>query len=325
MSAISVNNLTKKFKDFPAITDLSFEVPANHVVGFLGPNGAGKTTTLRVIVGLSKPTEGGVTVSDVPVVFGESTANAKIGYLPEQPAFYGWMTGDEYLRFIADLFPLAAKAQRVAEALKLVDLTGFRDKRVATYSSGMKQRLGIAQALLHDPEVLILDEPVSALDPIGRKEVLEIIEKLKAQKTILFSTHILADVDRICDDVVIINKGRLVAAAPLAELKAKYASPVLEVEFAADPRALLAAVRREPWVKRAESNGNLLRVWLNDDGAVGQNRPLKYFAEQKLGVLKYGLTLPGTEDLFVELLDETAKPGETAEPAKPAETEKTHE
>ena len=306
MAAISVKNVSKRFKNFTAVEDLSFEVTDNHVTGFLGPNGAGKTTTLRMIVGLSKLTKGAVTVSGIPVVFGNTESNAKIGYLPELPSFYAWMTGEEYLNFIADIFRLsdASKKTKIDSLLKLVDLTDAAKRRISTYSGGMKQRLGIAQALINDPDVLILDEPVSALDPIGRREVLAVIEKLKKDKTILFSTHILSDVDRICDDVVIINHGKLITASPLSELKAKYATPILEVEFADDPSKLTVEIEKEKWASKVEKNGNQLKIWLHDNKAVEQNLPLHFLAKQDIGILRYGLTLPETEDLFMDLLGE---------------------
>lgn len=304
MSAISVKNLTKKFKTFTAVDDLSFEVAKNHVVGFLGPNGAGKTTTLRMLVGLSNPTDGDMTIAGTPVVFGDSKSNKKIGYLPEMPSMYSWMNGHEYLSFIADLFKMdiSKKEAKISELLKLVDLTDSKDKTIGSYSGGMKQRLGIAQALINDPEVIIMDEPVSALDPIGRREVLKVIEKLKNNRTVLLSTHILSDVDKICDDIVIINKGRLIVSKSLAELKAEYAAPILEVEFAQDATKIYEKLKSEKWVKRLEQSGNLIKLWLVDNKVVEKNIPFKYFAQQNIGVLSYGLKLPETEDLFFELL-----------------------
>lgn len=305
MPAISVRNLSKKFKSFTAVDDLSFDVTKNHVVGFLGPNGAGKTTTLRMLVGLSNPTAGNITISKTPVVFGSPAANKKVGYLPEFPSMYRWMTGYEYLDFIADIFGLSGerKVKKITNLLSLVDLTEAKDKRIAAFSGGMKQRLGIAQALLGDPEVLILDEPVSALDPLGRKEVLSVIEKLKASRTVLFSTHILSDVDRICDDVIIINKGKLVVSSPLAALKTKYASPILEIEFTSDPTGIIKTVQQENWVKKIQQEGNLVRIWLKDSAVIERNTPMEFFTKHKLGILKYGINLPETEDLFVELLE----------------------
>ena len=303
MPAISVKNLTKNFKGFTAVDDLSFEVEKNHVVGFLGPNGAGKTTTLRMLVGLSQATSGEIEIAGEKVVFGKSSTNKKIGYLPELPSMYNWMSGYEYLDFIANIFkyPNEKKIKKIAELLKLVGLDEAKDKRISSYSGGMKQRLGIAQALLNNPEVIILDEPVSALDPKGRKEVLDVIEKLRSTRTVLFSTHILSDVDRICDDVVIIDKGRLVVASPLAELKEKYAAPVLEIEFVKNPKATLSQIRQQKWAKKAEQNGNKIKIWLVDNAVIEKNIPLNFILKQDIGILKYGLALPEVEDLFINL------------------------
>lgn len=245
-------------------------------------------------------------IMGTPVVFGKSTTNEKIGYLPELPSMYHWMSGYEYLEFIANIFKFSneKKKKKIAEVLKVVDLTSAKNKRISAYSGGMKQRLGIAQALINDPEVIIMDEPVSALDPIGRKEVLEVIEKLKNNKTVLFSTHILSDVDRICDNVVIINDGKLVVSSPLSELKARYASPIIEVEFSDDPKAIFDAAKKQKWTKKVEQNGNKMRIWLHETDVVEKNIPLDFLVSQKIGILKYGLTLPETEDLFIELLGE---------------------
>lgn len=306
MSTISVKNLTKTFKNFTAVDDLSFEVPKNHIVGFLGPNGAGKTTTLRMLVGLSNPTSGKINIAGSAVVFGKNSgSNLKIGYLPELPSMYGWMSGREYLKFIADTFQITDKKQqtKIAELVKLVDLEQSIDKKIATYSGGMKQRLGIAQALINNPEVIILDEPVSALDPMGRKEVLEIIQKLRKTRTILFSTHILSDVDRICDDVVIINHGKLVVSSPLAELKAKYAQPIIEVIFDSNPGKIISNLNKQPWVMSISQEGNTLRIRISDEKIIDDNTPLKFLISFGIGINKYGLVIPETEELFIRLLE----------------------
>lgn len=306
MSAISVKNLSKNFKDFKAVKNLNFEIGTNRVVGFLGPNGAGKTTTLRMIVGLSKPTCGEIEINNKKMEFGDSSANNQFGYLPELPSFYNWMTGLEYLTFIADTFNIGkeAKDKKIKELLSLVNLTDFAKKRVDTYSNGMKQRLGIAQALINEPKVLIMDEPVSSLDPIGRRETLEIIERLKKNMTIFLSTHILSDVDRICDEVIIINKGEIIVTSPLAELKEKYAKPILEVEFSQDPRELITLLKKENWVEKYEQNGKLLRIWPKERKVIDQNIPLRFFAKADIGVVRYGLNLPQIEDLFIDLVKE---------------------
>lgn len=306
MVAIKVQNLSKTFKNFKAVRGIDFEVGENRVVGFLGPNGAGKTTTIRMLVGLSEPSDGEIEIAGQKVTFGSSVTNANTGYLPEQPAFYGWMTGQEYLNFIAGIFNIEEpkKNKRIEELLSLVNLKEAGIRKISGYSNGMKQRLGIAQALINDPKVLIMDEPVSALDPIGRREVLEIIGQLKKDKTIFLSTHILSDVDRICDDVIIINKGKIVTTSPLPELKEKYATSILEVEFTRDPGDAFNAIDHEDWAERFEKDGNTLRIWLKDTSAVESNLPLKRLMEPGIGIIKYGQALPSVEDLFVSLLED---------------------
>lgn len=306
MAAISVKNLTKKFRLVTAVDNLSFEVEENHVVGFLGPNGSGKTSTIRMLVGLSRPTRGRIEISGSKVEFGQSTlATHKVGYLPEMPQMYDWMAGSEYLMFIAKTFGLSRKTRnlRIKELVKLVDLESSIDRRIGTYSSGMKQRLGIAQALINDPKVLIMDEPVSALDPIGRKEILNLIKKLKKNRTILLSTHILTDVDRICDDVIIINHGELITASPLARLKAKYALPILEVDFIKNPRMIIKAVRACKWANKVTQYGNRLRIWITDESAIEKNVPLKFFAKHNIGISRYTICSPEAEDIFMRLLE----------------------
>lgn len=306
MPAISVKNLTKKFRLVTAVDNLSFEVQENHVVGILGPNGSGKTSTIRMLVGLSKPTRGTIEIAGSRVEFGKSTlATHKVGYLPELPSMYDWMSGYEYLLFIAKSFGLSRKTRniRIKELVKLVDLESAIDRRIGTYSSGMKQRLGIAQALINDPKVLIMDEPVSALDPIGRKEILNLIKKLKKNRTILLSTHILTDVDRICDDVIIINHGELITASPLAQLKAKYALPILEVDFTKNPRLIIKAIRACKWANKVTQYGNRLRIWVVDESVIEKNVPLKFFAKQSVGVNRYTICSPEAEDIFMRLLE----------------------
>jgi ABC-2 type transport system ATP-binding protein len=304
--AIKVKNLSKTFKDFKAVSGIDFEVPENKVVGFLGPNGAGKTTTIRMIVGLSKPTDGEIEVNGEKVVFGDFGANKSFSYLPELPSFYGWMSGKEYLDYIAQIFGIDIKTRKkkIAELLKLVNLADFANRKIAAYSNGMKQRLGIAQALINDPKVLIMDEPVSSLDPIGRREILRIIEELKKKMTIFLSTHILSDVDKICDEIIIINKGKIAINSTLADLKEKYAKSILEVEFSGDSNGIEDKLKAENWIKKYEKNGNNIKIWLSDENVMQKNIPLKFFASQNIAVIKYGIKMPEVEDLFIDLIKE---------------------
>jgi len=210
---IRIENLVKSYGQVRALDGLSLYVEPGTVYGFLGPNGAGKTNTMRILSGLARADAGKVTILDQVVGAPGVDVRPMIGVLPEEPAFYGWMTALEYLRdLIAPLYGLGpqAAAQRAEELLRAVDLHMVARRRIQGFSRGMRQRLALAAALVHRPPVLLLDEPASALDPAGRKEVLELIETLRGQTTILLSTHILADVERVCDVIGIVNKGRLI-------------------------------------------------------------------------------------------------------------------
>ena len=228
-SAISTTDLTKHYPDVRALEGLSIEVPQGSIYGFLGANGAGKTTALKILAGLSRPTSGSATVAGVPLAAGESYKRA-IGYLGQEPRFYDWMTARQTLRYVAGFYPWVRDPieRRIDEALEMTGIAAAADRPTRTYSGGMRQRLGIAQALIGRPQVLLLDEPASALDPIGRRDVLDLMEGLRGQATIFYSTHILDDVQRVSDHVAILDQGRLVRAAPTQELLA--ASPAIGFE-----------------------------------------------------------------------------------------------
>ena len=231
-SAISTNRLTKHYPGVQALTDLDLEVPVGSIYGFLGPNGAGKTTALKLLAGLARPTSGSAIVAGVPLEAGEAYKRA-IGYLGQEPRFYDWMSGRETLRYAASFYPWVEDPieTRVDGLLELVGLTDAAERRTRTYSGGMRQRLGIAQALVGRPSVLLLDEPVSALDPIGRKAAFDLLGRLKHETTIFYSTHILEDVERVSDYVAILDHGRLVRAAPTAELLGSFTRDQLQVTF----------------------------------------------------------------------------------------------
>ena len=223
-AAITIRGLTKRFGRLTAVDDLSLEVPEGSIFGFLGANGAGKTTTLRMVAGLAHPTSGTVEVNGVP-----STSNLayrrQIGYLCQEPAFYGWMSGREVLRYAAGYYP------KLWDSPTVVGLTEPADRRCSEYSGGMRQRLGIAAALIGRPSVLLLDEPATGLDPLGRKDVLELMESLRSQTTIFYSTHILDDVQRVSDRVAVVDKGRLVVTDRTEALLTSYTRNRLVVEL----------------------------------------------------------------------------------------------
>jgi ABC-2 type transport system ATP-binding protein len=218
-SAISTIALRKQYPGVTALSGLDLEVPEGSIYGFLGANGAGKTTALKILAGLSKPSSGSATVAGVPLAAGESYKRA-IGYLGQEPRFHDWMTARQTLRYVAGFYPWVQDPieRRIDEALGMTGITAAADRPTRTYSGGMRQRLGIAQALIGRPQVLLLDEPASALDPIGRRDVLDLMEGLRGHATIFYSTHILDDVQRVSDHVAILDEGRLVRAAPTQEL-----------------------------------------------------------------------------------------------------------
>jgi ABC-2 type transport system ATP-binding protein len=228
-NAISMVGLTKHYKGVQALTDLTLDVPSGTVFGFLGPNGAGKTTALKVLAGLVRATAGSATVNGVPVsAAGEH--RRQLGYLAQDPRFYGWMTGRETLRYVARFRRADTDRERwITSLLDRVGIAKAGDRRTSTYSGGMRQRLGIAQALIGRPAVLLLDEPVSALDPIGRKDVLDLMRELKGETTVFYSTHILDDVQRVSDHVAILDHGRLVKAAPTQVLLGSFTHNMLRV------------------------------------------------------------------------------------------------
>lgn len=235
MEALKIGNLHKSFGKNKIINGLSMSIPENTIFGFLGKNGAGKTTTMKMILGFLKKDEGSIKVFGEEVSFGQSKTNRFIGYLPDVPEFYGYMTAKEYLNLCGAITGLS-KNEIKNKSEELLELVGLKDvnKRISGYSRGMKQRLGIAQALLNSPKLLICDEPTSALDPLGRKEILDIILKIKDSTTVIFSTHILSDVEAICDHVVVLDKGKNVLEGSIDELKNIKRKNTIKIRFKSD-------------------------------------------------------------------------------------------
>lgn len=223
MELLNITNLHKRFGNKEVLKGLNLTVPQNSIFGFIGKNGAGKTTTMKTILGLIKPEEGAVKVDGKKVIYGKTKTNRHIGYLPDVPAFYSFMTAKEYLAFCGEIAGMD-KAQIKTRSEELLSLVGLENERhrIKGFSRGMKQRLGIAQALLGHPKLLICDEPTSALDPVGRKEILDILKSIQIETTVLFSTHILSDVERICTDVAFLDNGRISMQGKLADLKSSY-------------------------------------------------------------------------------------------------------
>lgn len=232
MHSLKIRGLHKRFRDKRVLNGLDLAVQAGSIFGFVGPNGAGKTTTMRLILGLLKPDSGEIAVCGEPVRYGDTPTNRLIGYLPDMPAYYDVMRPMEYLMLsgaVAGL-PAAQARQRAGELLERVGLAGERH-RIGGFSRGMKQRLGIAQALLRQPALLICDEPTSALDPAGRHDILMLLKELRGQSTVLFSTHILTDVERICDHLALLNQGRIVLSGAMQDIRGRLAHSGYEIQF----------------------------------------------------------------------------------------------
>jgi ABC-2 type transport system ATP-binding protein len=249
---IEVKSLLKQYGDQKAVNEISFTINKGEIVGFLGPNGAGKSTTMKMITGYLEPDAGDISVSGVDVKKEPLTAKKRIGYLPESNALYYEMYVREYLDFIAEVHDVKNKQQRIEEMIQLTGLTPESKKRIGQLSKGYKQRVGLAAALLHDPEILILDEPTSGLDPNQIIEIRNVIKEQGKNKLVLFSSHILQEVEAICDRVIIINKGRLVADSTLQDLQQQSAINIVRVSF---KEALEAE-----WIKRLEGVENVNKI-----------------------------------------------------------------
>ena len=305
---IRIENLVKTYGSVRALDSLSLNVEPGVVYGFLGPNGAGKTTSMRILSGLARPDSGRAWILDKEIGQPGADVRSLIGVLPEEPAFYGWMTPREYLRdFVAPFYNIHGQsaAQRTDELLETVGLKDAANRRIGGFSRGMRQRMGLAQALIHRPPVLLLDEPVSALDPAGRKEVLDLIETLRGQTTILLSTHILADVERVCDVVGIIAKGRLVVQSRRDDLLARYVTPLFEIESDNGFGHWLEWVEKQAFATNVTVSGHMARV-LVKDVPTAQKALLASLAKEALSVRRFEMVQPSLEDIFLRLTGKEA-------------------
>lgn len=297
MNILTLSHVKKSFGACEVLRDVSFSVPAHSVFGFIGQNGAGKTTTMKLVLGLLKSDGGEVRVKDEAVVYGENRTNRYIGYLPDVPEFYGFMTPKEYLALCGEITGMRRDdiKKRSAKMLELVGLENA-NKRIKGFSRGMKQRLGIAQALLNSPELLICDEPTSALDPVGRKEILEVLRAVKEQTTVIFSTHILSDVERICDRIAFLHDGVIALEGPLEEMRAKRKGRGVELEFG-------SASEAERFLQRfgGGMREGAQRVLLENQTEQDRKALLHCLAEGDFDVERIERLEPTLEDLFMEV------------------------
>ena len=307
--AIRCEGLTKHFRDVVALNGVDLEVPAGVIFGFLGPNGAGKTTFIRLLTGLDRPTAGQATVLGQDVGATSQSLRHRTAYLDQQPQFYGWMTERETVEFIGGLFGLKGKelSSRADQVLEDTGLTSAAKRRVGGYSGGMKQRLGLAQALINEPELLFLDEPASALDPAGRRDILDIISGMRGRATVFMSTHILADVERVCDQVGIINEGQLVVKSSLEELQQQHARPVFILE--PEPKqeenvaAFIKAIQGRPWCTDVTAEHGEIRVRASDTSKAGLEL-LSLASESGTRLAAFRRDRPSLEDIFLHLVGE---------------------
>lgn len=296
MDMLRITDLHKRFGDKEVLRGLNLTVPEHSIYGFIGKNGAGKTTTMKTILGLLKADSGEIVVNGEKVVYGQTSTNQYTGYLPDVPEFYPFMTAPEYLRFCGEITGMK-KAECDTRLKELLELVGLGDEkhRIKGFSRGMKQRLGIAQALLNSPKLLICDEPTSALDPVGRKEILDILLTVREQTTVLFSTHILSDVERICTDVAFLNNGVVETQGMLSDIKTRYRSEeyLVETENDADMRKLIQAF---PAMKQIVENQ--LTFY---ESVLSAFDVLRFVSDQHIALLKFERVEPTLESLFMEV------------------------
>ena len=296
MDMLRITDLHKSFGDKQVLKGLSIAVPQHSIYGFIGKNGAGKTTTMKTVLGLLKADSGEIMVNGERAAYGQTSTNRYIGYLPDVPEFYSFMSAPEYLSFCGEITGMKSAESR-ERSKELLDLVGLSEEkhRIKGFSRGMKQRLGIAQALLGRPKLLICDEPTSALDPVGRKEILDILLSLREQTTVLFSTHILSDVERICTDVALLDNGKVSIQGKLSDIKSRYRSREyqLETENSSDTAAL---TQRFPAMKALE--GNRL-VFSESD--ISSFDVLSFVSDKRISLLKFERMEPTLESLFMEV------------------------
>jgi ABC-2 type transport system ATP-binding protein len=300
MSAIQTEGLTKKYGEKLALDHLDLVVKRGDVYGFIGRNGAGKTTTINLLLSLIHKTEGTMTIQGHTVSFSDPTYKTHIGYVPDVPVFPGYMNAEEYVKYSCEMNDVPADQikQRVDEVLDFVDLHD-RSKRISAYSRGMKQRLAIAQALVHDPDIIIMDEPTSALDPIGRKDVMNIILKLKGKKTVFYSTHILEDVEKVCDHIGILEQGKLVLQDSISSIKERYYDNDVLIATEQPTEVVYELLSKKAIKNNIRQTEEGLLCEINAD--TSSHDILQLLVEENIKVLEYTPRKVTLEDVFIEV------------------------
>jgi ABC-2 type transport system ATP-binding protein len=307
---IQTEGLTKTFKSVNALTELNLRVPKNSIFGFLGPNGAGKTTTIKLLLGLSRPTSGSASIFGMDIVKDSTRIRRHIGYLAQEPHYYEHLTARQTLRFAARFFytsPQKAIEDRIQNTLELVGLDDKADRPIKGFSGGERQRLGIAQAQINFPDLLILDEPAASLDPMGRRDVLEVMERLRKHTTIFYSTHILSDVQRVSDTVAILKKGQLVAEAPIETLLAGSSGTVYSITVMGHSDGLQVDLASLPWVSSVSTPSNNGRttwqVTVTDEATAESQLLPRLICDEHLAVVEFGRKKYELEEIFMNIVE----------------------
>jgi ABC-2 type transport system ATP-binding protein len=307
---IDTHGLAKTYKQVTALSGLDLRVAHNSIFGFLGPNGAGKTTTIKLLLGLIRPTSGSAKVFGLDAVRDSVAIRAQVGYLPQDPRFYESMTARQILDFTAHFFfkgPQDEIDRRVEETLRLVGLEDKADRPIRGFSGGERQRLGIAQAQVNYPDLLILDEPAASLDPMGRRDVLEVMERLRKYTTIFYCTHILDDVQRVSDSVAILNHGSLAASGAIGELLAGGEGVVYEMNIRGDGAQAYQRISGQPWVSGVQVtalNGEARWMVSVTDANLAENQLLRLaLADAAVDVTHFHRREYELEDVFLKIVE----------------------
>ena len=307
-NVINLQGLSKIYKETAALKPLNLTVKKNSIFGFLGPNGAGKTTTMKLILGLIQPSEGSGTIFGLDIVKDNIKIREKIGYLPQDVKMYEYMTAREVLEFTFYFKgPKSEVDKRVNEMLELVRLEEKADRPIKTFSGGEKQRLGIAQAQINYPDLLILDEPAASLDPIGRRDVLDVLERLREYTTVFYSTHILDDVERVSDTVAIIDHGELIVQGSITEIMAGNEGTIYEISTKGDTHDLKSQLKQQSWINEiniTHKNGQIdWIIAINDDRLAEQQLLRLILQNEHVNVINYCQKQYDLEDIFINLVE----------------------
>lgn len=307
---INTHNLSKTYKKAQVLKDINLTVPEHSIFGFLGPNGAGKTTTIKLLLGLTRPTSGSAQIFGYDSQRESIPIRKRVGYLAQDPRYYEHMTARETLRFTARFFysgQMPAVEKRIEETLHLVGLEDKADRPIKSFSGGERQRLGIAQAQVNYPDLIILDEPAASLDPQGRHDVLEVMERLRKHTTIFYSTHILSDVQRVSDTVAILDHGKLISQAPIDELLNSNSTPIYTIGLTGDTEKARQHLVSLPWVVAIESrpvnNHISWEVTVSDDRKAEAQLLRQVLLVDEVTVLEFGRRKVDLEDIFLNLTE----------------------